>query len=150
MAELLDEWATTAPPLEASPDHLPPPLPAIWILDLITHEQDVRGALAQPGARDTPALLRSLDFLVEEGLRRQLAGRSLGPLTVRTPATSWEIDGDSEPAVLEVSTFELFRALTGRRSVGQIAAFGWSVDPAPFLPAFQFGTFTTRVTDLRE
>ena len=46
---------------------------------------------------------------------------------------------------------ELFGLLAGESfRHAQIAAFGWSVDPAPFLPAFQFGTFTARATNLHE
>src|SRR4051794_26071780 len=43
--EVLAEWSAVAPPLEATADHLPAPLPTIWILDMATHEHDVRGAL---------------------------------------------------------------------------------------------------------
>src|SRR5438874_1252993 len=59
--------------------------------------------------------------------------------------------GGTEPSGrLEAPTFELMRALTGRRSRRQIRALGWTVDPAPYLPAFQFGPFTTSPTDLEE
>ena len=53
-------------------------------------------------------------------------------------------------ATLDMSHFELFRALTGRRSTAQIARLGWSCDPTPYLAAFEFGTFTTRPADLVE
>ena len=56
-----------------------------------------------------------------------------------------------EPAVaLVASPFELFRALTGRRSVAQILQLDWPVDPAPYLPAFQFGPFTLPGSDIVE
>ena len=51
---------------------------------------------------------------------------------------------------LEASAFELFRALTGRRSQAQICHFDWSVDPRPYVPAFQFGPFTTSPIDINE
>ena len=51
---------------------------------------------------------------------------------------------------LEVDEFELFRALTGRRSVGQIRSFDWSVDAEPYLPLFGLGPFTIRSTELIE
>lgn len=53
-------------------------------------------------------------------------------------------------ASVDVSSFELFRGLTGRRSAAQIRRFRWSADPGPYLAAFQFGTFTTRNGDLEE
>jgi hypothetical protein len=58
-------------------------------------------------------------------------------------------DGSPE-GVLKLSPFELVRATTGRRSAAQIRAYDWSVDPTPYLRAFQFGPFTTRPDDLVE
>jgi len=78
----------------------------------------------------------------------------LGSLVVRTDTTTWSIGDSASPSIsdatptLACSSFELFRALTGRRSPSQMARLDWSV--APFLPAFCFGTFTTRATDLVE
>jgi hypothetical protein len=58
---------------------------------------------------------------------------------------------DATPAgSLQATPFELMRALSGRRSVEQIRAYDWSVDPAPYLPAFAFGPFTTRTDPLDE
>ncbi|MGH9263944.1 MAG: maleylpyruvate isomerase family mycothiol-dependent enzyme [Acidimicrobiales bacterium] len=154
IAELLEEWSTVAPPLEASADErLPSPLQTIWVLDVTAHEHDVRGALDRPGARDTEALLLVLDFLVREFMHRKMAGAGVGPVEIRTPVRSWVVGPDGEAgavATLDVSPFELFRALTGRRSTAQIARLDWSADPSPYLPAFEFGTFTTRTTDLVE
>ena len=44
--------------------------------------------------------------------------------------------------------FELFRAMTGRRSLDQIRAFGWEGEPAPELLVFPI--FTPRPTPLVE
>lgn len=171
--QVLEEWSVLAPTLEAMDESFPSPLPTLWILDLSAHEQDVRGALARPGARETPGIVMAVDFLVREGLHSQLVGRGLGPVSVRTPIGSWTVGGPAssfptwtpgagvgadvaerskeEPeAAVGLSLFEAFRALTGRRSLAQIARYDWSSDPEPFLPAFQFGTFTTRTTDLDE
>lgn len=152
MERLLEEWSRVAPPLEAAPERLPEPLATIWLLDLTTHEHDVRGALDRPGARDAPAVLVALDFMVGRGLHGQVADRGLGPLEVRTPAGRWVVGaGSGQPvAAVAAPAFDLLRALTGRRSFAQIARFEWTGDPEPFLPAFQFGTFTTRGTDLDE
>jgi hypothetical protein len=49
-----------------------------------------------------------------------------------------------------LSGFELFRALSGRRSLDQIRAYDWTVDPEPYLPAFQFGPFTISATSIAE
>jgi uncharacterized protein (TIGR03083 family) len=182
ITQVLEEWSAVAPRLEAMAGSFPSPLPTFWILDLAAHEHDVRGALARRGAREERGLVIAVDFLVREGLHRQLVGRGLGPLSVRTPSGYWTVGGQvpsfpiwtpaagvgtdhadrnhqltsspvggGEPkAAIELSLFETFRALTGRRSPVQIARYNWTADPEPFLPAFQFGTFTTRTTDLDE
>jgi uncharacterized protein (TIGR03083 family) len=64
------------------------------------------------------------------------------------PAERSVPDGMSE--VLVAPPFELFRALTGRRSAAQIRLLDWSIDPAPYLPAFQFGPFTLSAADVAE
>jgi uncharacterized protein (TIGR03083 family) len=162
--QVLEEWSLVAPRVEAIAGTFPPPLLTMWLLDLTAHEQDVRGALMLPGARETHALLTAVDFLVQEGLHRQLVGRQLGPVAVRTPVAGWMAGGSAPPVqmppsasnaggattAVELSLFEAFRALTGRRSAGQIARYDWTTDPEPFLGAFEFGTFTMRTTDLVE
>jgi hypothetical protein len=45
--------------------------------------------------------------------------------------------GDGEPvATLRTSTFELFRALQGRRTKEQVRAMDWEGDPSPVLDHF--------------
>ena len=153
ITEVLEEWSEVGPRLAAIAGSLPSPLPTIWVLDLAAHEQDVRGALAQPGARETRALVLAVDFLLREGLHRQLVGRGLGRVSVRTPVRSWTVGeegGDEAEMAVELSLFEAFRALTGRRSSEQVARYDWTSDPERLLPAFEFGTFCSRTTDLHE
>jgi hypothetical protein len=58
---------------------------------------------------------------------------------------------EAEPiGAVVTETFELFRAITGRRSAGQIRSLDWSLDPTPFLPLFGYGPFIVRNTDLQE
>ena len=160
MNELLEEWSLAAPGLENAPDRFPEPLGTVWVLDLTAHEHDFRGAVDRPGARDAPAVRLAIEFLLWIGIHPMLVGHGLEALSIRTPCASWVVGastdvGHGRPEVdrvptLACPTFELFRALTGRRSRAQIARFDWSSDPEPFLPAFEFGTFTTRTTDLHE
>ena len=49
---------------------------------------------------------------------------------------------------VRVDRFELFRAMTGRRSLEQIRSFGWEGEPAPELLVFPI--FTARPTPLVE
>ena len=92
-----------------------------------------------------------LDFLVGELLAPSLAARGLGPLLVRVDGRSWVAGEEREPVgELEAPAFDLFRALTGRRSRAQVSGFGWSVDPEPYLDAFTSGPFTVAPADLVE
>jgi uncharacterized protein (TIGR03083 family) len=154
MSTLVEEWTGAASRLEAAADRYPPALGVVWILDLTAHEHDIRTALGRPGARDARGVDVGLTLLVGEAFHAALSARSLGPVAMRTPDRSWTVGAnaaDAPPkAVVEASAFELFRCLTGRRSRAQIAALAWSVDPEPYLDAFQFATFTTSGVDIEE
>ncbi len=130
VAELLDRWAghseALAPLLDGDP---------IWppVMDVGSHEQDLRSALGRPGARDCA--------LVVIGSKVLLSGlRPPAPLLVTTqdhqvrvgPQGS-EAVPDGERTRLTTTTFEAFRWRLGRRSRAQLAAMAWSTDPAPFL-----------------
>jgi uncharacterized protein (TIGR03083 family) len=149
--EVLKEWSEIAPQVEAFADNFPGRAADQWVADLATHEHDVRGALSRPGARDSDAIEVGLDFLVTMFLESSLAARSLPALRVRAGERQWVVGGDGDAlAELEAAPFELFRALTGRRSPAQIRGYRWDGDPAVYLPAFDYGPFTTRSTDLHE
>jgi uncharacterized protein (TIGR03083 family) len=183
MAELITEWSHVAPQVEAFAGSFPGRTGAQWVLDLTTHEHDIRTALGQPGARDSAGVLVGLEFLVIVGFRASLSARGLGPLEVRANGHTWiagsttphapdeqgiaaavgaameagllavdEPPPPSEPPVgtVEAPPFEFFRAMTGRRSTAQISRLGWSIDPSPYLGAFQFGPFTLSAADIDE
>ncbi|MBW3669411.1 MAG: maleylpyruvate isomerase family mycothiol-dependent enzyme [Actinobacteria bacterium] len=167
--ELLEEWTTAAPQVEAIAQHFPGRVGTQWILDMTTHEHDIRGALGAPGAQDSSAVAMALEFMVG-GLGVSVASRGLPPLEVRADGVSWIVGGEgetdlnavlfgAEPPVntasgaettVEASGFELFRALTGRRSRGQIRKFTWTGDAEAYLPAFEFGPFRTATADVVE
>ena len=65
------------------------------------------------------------------------------------------MSGDCFPAgepigAVEAPAFELFRALTGRRSENQIRRYRWTLDPEPYFVAFQTRPFTTSPQDVEE
>lgn len=167
--ELVDEWSEVAPPVEAIAEHFPGRVGTQWVLDLTSHEHDIRNALRQPGARDSDTVAMALEFMVG-GLATSVAAHGFPPLEVRADATSWVVGGEGETdldavllgaeppiggnrtpaATVEASGFELFRALTGRRSVDQVRNFGWTGDAERYLPAFTFGPFRPAATDIIE
>jgi len=172
--EIVEEWSDVAAQVEAFADNFPGRTGAQWVTDLTTHEHDIRCALRRPGARQSEGVQVGADFLVTAGFDAGLSARGLGPLEVRAGNRSWIAGGREVPSVdegvfnalmsiddpapppalpvgtLEASPFELMRALTGRRSRPQIARMTWTVDPEPYLPAFEFGPFHTSPTDIEE
>lgn len=123
-AEILATWTELAPQLEPAIAEL-----EVWpaVLDVAAHEQDIRGALGRPGARDTD--------VIHEG-----AGRLIGWLR---PPVAMVIDvgdeqirvgPDGDPVLgLTTDRFDAFRWRLGRRSRSQLAGLDWSGDPAPVL-----------------
>jgi uncharacterized protein (TIGR03083 family) len=119
----------------------------VWpaVIDVTSHEHDIRGALGRPGARDSEAVtvcanrllgwLRPavpLRVIVEDG-EFQLGPEHTGPRPCLTLATT---------------RFEAFRWRMGRRSRAQLMALDWSGDPSPVLGQLTvFGPATADVIE---
>lgn len=175
-ADVLAEWDELGPQMAAVVDDFPGRVGSQLVNDLATHEQDLSGAIGRPGGRDADAVVIGVDFLAHVILQTGMTVLGLGPLVVRTEYETWLVgtgglpNGEPDEAwrtavlstaplpplvsppvgTLRVSRFELFRALTGRRSEGQIRSFAWSTDPEPHLPVFGFGPFSLRPSALVE
>ena len=124
MARTLAGWAEMAPRFEEAVAAA-----GIWpaVIDVASHEQDIRGAVRQPGARATEVIRQLAGWLVAR-LRPPVPGR------VTCEGTQIRVGPDGEPALgLTTTWYEAFRWRMGRRSRGQLAALDWSGDPAPVL-----------------
>jgi uncharacterized protein (TIGR03083 family) len=133
IADVVDEWAKLAATFEPNLDAMPKAISRTLLIDLVTHEHDVRGALREPGGRDGEAyVIARKGFAV--ALAKTLAEKGVPGL--RLAADDWQFDAGEDPAatVRTADSFELFRALAGRRSTAQVLAYDWSGDPAPYLP----------------
>ena len=105
VATLCAEWAEGADRFDAVLLAIPEPINLQIVMDRTTHEHDLRLALGAPGARDDDAVrIGSTFFLM--GLRRS------------EPLLAEQIEA------LGLSDFELFRSLSGRRSLAQMTAAG--------------------------
>jgi uncharacterized protein (TIGR03083 family) len=133
-ADVIAEWHTVGPQLAALLDDFPEPYGRQVVADLAVHEHDIRGALDEPAARASAGVGVGLEFLRGELVAPAVDTLGLSPLD----------------RVLSVDEFELFRALSGRRSAKQIRRFDWNADPDAYLPLFSQGPFTVRPTDLVE
>ncbi len=173
--DVLAEWEGVGPKIAAMLDDFPGRYANQIIADLTVHEHDIRGALNQPGERNSEGVAIGTDFLVTMLVHMGAVVAGVGPLEVRGGDRKW-IVGTGEPATgdpeswrefvavgevapvpdkpivgsVRSSLFELFRASTGRRSAEQIRGFDWTVDPEPFLPILGYGPFTIRPNPLEE
>lgn len=134
-ADVLDEWAEQAATFEPKLDtEYPKAISRTLLIDLVTHEHDIRGALRMPGGTDTEAYeIARKGFAV--GLAKELETRGLPGLRLEG-GDGWSFDAGTDPAttVRAPDSFELFRALAGRRGVKQVLGYEWSGDPQPYLP----------------
>lgn len=125
--DVLAEWSTIAGPL-AEMVVAARAWPAV--ADVASHEQDIRSAIGQPGARDSDVVRLCAARLIA-GLRP--------PVPVQVTVEDAEFlagpDGpldsaDPERLTLRTTRFEAFRWRLGRRSRGQLVDLEWSSDPA--------------------
>src|SRR5215471_3397326 len=124
MAQTLAGWAGNAPRFEEIVAAF-----KVWpaVIDVASHEQDIRGAVGQPGARDTEVIREMSGWLLAR----------LSPpvrLCVTVEDTQIQVGPEGAPVLgLSTTRYEAFRWRMGRRSRGQLAALDWSGDPVPVL-----------------
>jgi hypothetical protein len=175
-ADLLAVFDDAGPKLAAIIDDSPGRYGSQVVGDLAVHEQDIRGALRSPGARNSLAVGLSTEFLMEGIVCPGAKAMGLGPIKVRAGDRSWIVGtgdppaGDPQEVIaaalasgephqcggappvggVTAAAFDLFRALTGRRSADQIRRFEWTLDAEPYLALFRMWPFTMRDSDLVE
>jgi uncharacterized protein (TIGR03083 family) len=140
--DILSEWSTSAKTLVSMmKDETPwaegvPPLATFpLVIDVGAHQQDIYGAFGIERDRDgAPVQVGVTAYVVGVDIRLRKAGG--GTLHLETEGGSWSA-GDGDPvATVRASRFELFRALSGRRSPEQIAGYEWEGDPDAFVEYF--------------
>jgi uncharacterized protein (TIGR03083 family) len=124
VTEILARWASIAPRFEYL---IGRSRVRAAVIDIASHEHDIRGAIGRPGARDAAAVWHSAEWLLA-GLRPAV------PLLVIVEDAQFRLGpGSGTELSLTTSRFEAFRWRMGRRSAGQLAALDWSGDPAPVI-----------------
>ena len=134
LAEIVAEWNEKAPQIEAVMDRAPG-IGNMGVADVVSHEHDIRGALGRPGARDADAVPIALNFVVSQVVE-SAAGAGVALRVCSTDGTAWGADAADADAVLTAEPFELLRAATGRRSIGQIRRLQWTGDWKGAVPGF--------------
>ena len=102
--------------------------------DVVIHEQDLRGALSRPGARDTPELAVVRGRMADRFARKVT---DLPPIALVGPGWTWVSEGtaDGAPTRVEAGDFDLARALSSRRTAAQLRSWTVRGDVGPYLPA---------------
>ena len=127
VADVLAEWEDNARLIEPMIAGFGPTA-GQFVFDAVTHEQDIRGALAQPGARDSEAIDIAFAWSGDVvGDMRDAA--DVGALRIGTETGDLVCGKGVVTSTCRASRFELVRAFTGRRSADQMLAWDWDGEP---------------------
>jgi uncharacterized protein (TIGR03083 family) len=135
ISELLTEWQGFSLEIEKAMEFMHPAISGVTVADLIVHEHDLRGALGEPGARDSSGVSLAL-FTYTRMLGRRLKGDGAPPLQIVAGEHSYEVGEGTPETTVSGEAFEIFRSLCGRRTKEEIAALQWQGNPAPYLDRF--------------
>jgi hypothetical protein len=144
---ILEEWETTGSAVEANAAMLGPAA-GQWVYDACTHEHDIRSALGAAGARESDAVAIAFEWGTDR-LGDVLDHEGTNGLVLDTEAGAKTVGAVEPRASVQVSRFEVIRAMTGRRSAAQIEAYGWAGMPSPEQLTLR-PMFTPRASDFVE
>jgi hypothetical protein len=131
--ELLNDWEQLAPQISQGLNFLGRTMAGLFVGDIVTHEHDLRGGVERPGARDSDGVEVALDTYAFR-FRRKVEKEGLPPVVISNGSREWRAEGEPA-ATLSGESFELLRALTGRRTPGEIQErLTWTGDSATYLP----------------
>ena len=126
-------------------------IPAMAISDILHHEFDIRNAYADSDGRDILDVQFSAAGHVKS-LRPTFDAAGLETIRIEASDSGmgWDIGYGDAVATLSASSFELMRAIGGRRTRGEIREMGWDGDPEPFLDHMVVPHLAMRETSLKE
>ena len=105
LTELADLFESSAPKIDAIIHNFPQPIISQFVMDAVTHEQDMRSALGVPGGRDSKAIEVGVGFFLN---LFETNDPPLFDALVNTRVSQWDV----------------LRSVTGRRTVEQMNALG--------------------------
>ena len=127
--ELLDEWAASGDAFDAMVPHIPRPGNYQLVMDMATHEHDIRLAVGSPGAQDDPSL-------------------GIGSAYMLRNIAKMDADLAEQIQGCGLTDFDRLRSMTGRRSMAQLQASG--IDAEALARGLAASPRTITETDLVE
>jgi len=138
LEQVLENWGKLAAAAEADLEGTIGPMGIRLVSDAYSHEQDIRGAVGRPGARDNSALAPTLQIQTAT-LGERVDGADLPAIAIRADDGTALVAGSRPPGItLRVPTaWHYVRAVTSRRSRAQVSAMQWEGgSPVSWLEVF--------------
>jgi uncharacterized protein (TIGR03083 family) len=126
--ELLDRWEACAAGTSAIVDGGAHQL----LIDVVSHEHDLRGAVGAPGARGS-AEVRACVQLLLDLLSPAILEAGLGALVVDSGEVRWASQFARPGCTLRLDPWEAIRVLQSRRTADEVRALPLSGDVEPYL-----------------
>jgi len=126
------EWSRRAPAFEEMVAGWPPAVAAQIVADSAMHELDIRNALGDRSTRDTDGVGIALDYYGHK-LADRITEAGVAPLVIECDGQVLTLGEGTPGATLRTSRFEALRAMGGRRSADQVAAYDWDGDATPYV-----------------
>jgi uncharacterized protein (TIGR03083 family) len=129
VSSLVERWQACADATSALVDGSG----GLLLLDLVTHEQDLRGAVGRPGARGAPegrAILQAELAALVPGF----IDAGLGALVIDAEGTQWASHLVRPGCTLHIDPWEASRVLESRRTAEEILALPATGDIEPYIP----------------
>lgn len=128
VGELLDRWDACAVATSTVVDGGGSQL----LIDVVSHEHDLRGAVDQPGAQGAPEV-RAIVQLLLDLLAPGIADAGLGALVIDSGEVRWASQFVRPGCTIRVDPWEAIRVLQSRRTADEIRALPVTGDVEPYL-----------------
>lgn len=128
VGELLDRWADC----ERGTSALIDGGVQVLIVDVVSHEHDIRNAVGLPGARQVPEVPAAVEVMLSN-LSGLIDGAGLGALAVDTGTARWTSHDAPIGCTLNVDPWEALRIIVSRRTDEEMRALPVTGDIEPYI-----------------
>jgi uncharacterized protein (TIGR03083 family) len=128
VGELLDRWADC----ERGTSALIDGGVEVLIVDVVSHEHDIRNAVGLPGARQVPEVPAAVEVMLTN-LSGLIDGAGLGALAVDTGSVRWRSHDAPIGCTLKVDPWEALRIIVSRRTDEEMRALPVTGDIEPYI-----------------